>query len=157
MSVDEVRQYFLARGLEDPVLILSESSATVELAARALGVEPKFIAKTLAFWVCDEPVLILARGDARIENKKFKDVFGTKAKMLGPEQVEEWTGHPVGGVCPFGLRRPIGVFLDIGMRDFDAVYPAAGAGNAALKVTPDGLQELTGARWIDVCRAEQQT
>jgi len=152
MSVEAVREYFISRGLEDPVFELEDSGATVEEAAKAIGVGPELIAKTLAFRVNEKNILIVARGDARIDNKKFKQFFKTKAKMLGPEEVEEVTGHPVGGLCPFGLKNPLEVYVDISLKDLETVYPAAGSRMAALKINPREMVELTGARWIDVCQ-----
>ncbi len=152
MSVESVRNFFKAKGVEDPVFELQESSATVELAAKAIGVEPALIAKTLALRIKEEDILIVTKGDARIDNKKYKGFFNTKAKMIILEEVEEITGHPVGGVCPFGLRSPLKIFLDVSLKQFEYVYPAAGAKNAALKITPDEMQEITKAQWIDVCQ-----
>jgi prolyl-tRNA editing enzyme YbaK/EbsC (Cys-tRNA(Pro) deacylase) len=154
VSIESVRTFFAERGLDYPILEFAESSATVELAARALGVEPELIAKTLAFSAGGVPMLVLAKGDARIDNRKFKDVFGVKAKMLPPDEVLAITGHPVGGVCPFGLANPVDVYLDVSLQAFEFVFPAAGGGNTAVKIAPAVLQEITGARWVDVCRGE---
>ena len=154
MSIESVRAFFAERGLDYPILEFTESSATVDLAAKALGVEPQLIAKTLAFSVNGSPILVLAKGDARIDNRKFKDIFKTKARMLPPDEVLAITGHPVGGVCPFGLANPIDVYLDVSLQAFEYVFPAAGGGNTAVKITPAALQEITSARWIDVCRTE---
>jgi Cys-tRNA(Pro) deacylase len=153
MSVEDVRRFFEEKGVERPIMEFAESSATVELAAKVLGVEPALIAKTLAFRAGERPLLIVAKGDARIDNRKFKDFFGAKAKMLGPAEVQEITGHSVGGVCPFGLKTNIEVFLDVSLRDFAVVFPAAGACNTAVEMTPDELLEVTGAKWVDVCRS----
>lgn len=152
MSVESVRSFFKDKGLEDPVLVLEESSATVDLAAKAIGVEPALIAKTLAIRLKDEDILIVTKGDARIDNKKFKGFFYTKAKMIDIEEVEQITGHPVGGVCPFGLKSDLKIFLDVSLKQFEYVYPAAGSKNSALKITPDDIQKLTNAQWIDVCQ-----
>jgi prolyl-tRNA editing enzyme YbaK/EbsC (Cys-tRNA(Pro) deacylase) len=152
MSIDSVRAFFAAKDLACPILEFAESSATVELAAKALGVAPELIAKTLAFSVNDSAILILAKGDARIDNRKFKAVFNAKARMLPPDEVLRLTGHPVGGVCPFGLANPVDVFLDVSLEGYEYVFPAAGAGNTAVKITPAALQEVTAARWVDVCR-----
>lgn len=152
MSVENVKQYFSENELDYPVLEFDSSSATVELAAKALGVEEAMIAKTLAFWVDEKPVLIVTCGTARIDNKKFKQQFMQKAKMLGFEEVEEVTGHPVGGVCPFGLKRQINVYLDISLKKFNYVFPAAGSRNSATKMSPDEMQLVTGAQWVDVCQ-----
>ena len=152
MSVESVRNFFKERNLEDPVFQLEDSLATVELAAEAIGVEPKLIAKTLAFKLKDKDILVVTRGDARIDNKKFRNFFKTKAKMLDFDEVEKVTGHPVGGVCPFGLKNPLEVYLDVSIKDFDYVYPAAGAKTTALKITPENMQEITGAEWADICQ-----
>ncbi|MBA1335927.1 MAG: Prolyl-tRNA editing protein [Firmicutes bacterium] len=152
MAVEDVRRYFIERGYEDPVFEMDESSATVELAAKAVGVEPGRIAKTLAFRLKDRDILIVTKGDARIDNKKFKQSFKTKAKMLSAEEVLEVTGHPVGGVCPFGLKNPLDVYLDISLKEYESVYPAAGSGNSALKITPEDMKSLTGGDWVDVCQ-----
>jgi Cys-tRNA(Pro) deacylase len=152
MTVEDVRRFFRDRGLEDPVFEMDESSATVDLAAKAVGVEPGRIAKTLAFSLKDRYILIVTKGDARIDNKKFKKCFHTKAKMLSADEVLEITGHPVGGVCPFGLKNPIDVYLDVSLKDYESVYPAAGSGNSALRVTPEDMLKLTGGEWIDVCQ-----
>lgn len=150
MSVESVKEFFVRNGLEDPVFELGDSGATVELAAQTLHVEPALIAKTLAFKVKD--VLIVTKGDARIDNRKYKDYFKVKAKMLDHEEVAEITGHPVGGVCPFGLRKPIEVYIDESLNQFDYVYPAAGSRYTALKIKPSVIQELTDAEYIDVCK-----
>lgn len=152
MSVESVRNYFIERNLKDPVFNLEDSGATVELAAKTLGVEPKLIAKTLAFRLKDKDILIVVRGDARIDNKKYKQLFKLKAKMLDHSQVEEITGHPVGGVCPFGLRNPLDIYLDVSLKEFEYVYPAAGSKTTALKISPNDMQNLTGAAWVDVCQ-----
>jgi len=152
MSVESVRNFFKAKGIEDPVFELEESSATVDLAAKAIGVEPALIAKTLAIRLKEEDILIVTKGDARIDNKKFKGFFHTKAKMIDVEEVEQITGHPVGGVCPFGLKIDLKIYLDVSLKQFEYVYPAAGSKNSALKITPDDMLELTSAQWTDVCQ-----
>lgn len=152
MSVDSVKKFFIDRGLEDPVFTLEESGATVDLAAKTLNVEPALIAKTLAFRVKDRDVLIVTKGDARIDNRKYKDFFKAKAKMLDHDEVAEITGHPVGGVCPFGLKTPIDIYLDTSLNEFEYVYPAAGSKYTALKIQPSKMQELTHAEFIDVCK-----
>jgi prolyl-tRNA editing enzyme YbaK/EbsC (Cys-tRNA(Pro) deacylase) len=154
MGIEAVKDFFRARGLDYSILEFTESSATVDLAAKALGVEPELIAKTLAFSVNGSPVLILAKGDARIDNRKFKERFKTKAKMLTPDEVLAATGHAVGGVCPFGLANPVDVYLDVSLQAFDFVFPAGGAGNTAVMIAPQALCEITGAHWVDVCREE---
>lgn len=151
MSVENVRKFFIDRGIEDPVFELPESGATVDLAAKTIGVQPELIAKTLAFKVKERNVLVVTRGDAKVNNKKFKEYFKTKAKMIGFEDVEEEIGHPVGGVCPFGVKENVEIFLDESIRDFEYVYPAAGSKTTALKIAPNRIEELTNADWVDVC------
>lgn len=151
MSLENVRQFFLEHGLEDPTFILDDSGATVEEASKTIGIEPYLIAKTLALHIKDKNILIVVRGDARIDNKKYKQQFNTKARMLPYDQVEELIGHPVGGVCPFGIKDDVDVYLDESIRNFEYVYPAAGSRNAALKISPSEIQELTSASWVDVC------
>jgi prolyl-tRNA editing enzyme YbaK/EbsC (Cys-tRNA(Pro) deacylase) len=151
MSLQSVREFFLARNLDIPIIELNVSTATVALAAEAHGVEPGRIAKTLSFRLSDgRVILVVARGDARIEHKKFKEVFG-KGKMLGAEEVVELTGHPVGGVCPFGLAQPLPVYLDQSLRDFDEVLPAAGSTNSAVRISLAQLAAVTDGQWVDVC------
>ena len=128
------------------------SSATVELAAKALGVEPDRIAKTMAFWIRAEPILILSKGTARVDNRKFKDYFGAKAKMLKVDEVIEETGHPIGGVCPFGLKKPLRVFLDESLKAFECVYPAGGTPNSAIMITLPILEAMSRGTWVDVCK-----
>ena len=152
MGVEEVRTYFRERGLPYEVREMDASTETVELAARALGVEPALIAKTLAFKLKDRGILIVTKGDAKIDNQKFKQQFQTKAKMMSPGEVMEATGHPVGGVCPFGLKQETEVFLDTSLRQFERVYPAAGSQNSCIEITPDELGRITGAQWVDVCK-----
>jgi prolyl-tRNA editing enzyme YbaK/EbsC (Cys-tRNA(Pro) deacylase) len=151
MSLESVRADLLRCGLDVPILETPQSTATVELAALAHSVEPGRIAKTLAFRLAGgEVVLLVARGDARIDNRKFKDAFG-KGRMLPPAEVGEITGHPVGGVCPFGLARPLPVWLDVSLRAFDEVLPAAGSTHSAVRLTPQQLEQATAGRWTDVC------
>lgn len=150
MSLASVTAFFATHAPDIAVERYATSTATVTLAAEALGVEPGQIAKTLSLRQGDDVVLLVARGDARLDNRKYKDRFGQKARMLGLEDVERETGHPVGGVCPFGLARPLRVFCDVSLRDFDVVYPAAGAPDAAVRMTPDRLALLTNAEWVDV-------
>ena len=155
MSIEKCRAYFRSLGREDDVLEFDVSSATVELAAQAVGVEPARIAKTLSFLVEDACVLIVAAGDAKIDNSKFKAQFHTKAKMLTPDQVLEFTGHAVGGVCPVALEHSerVSTYLDVSLRRFEAVYPAAGSSNSAIRLTCDELSEYAhSAGWIDVCK-----
>ena len=115
--------------------------------------EPALIAKTLAFKLKDRPVLIVTQGDARIDNRKFKQQFLVKAKMMSAEEVLERTGHPVGGVCPFGLKEPVDIYLDESLRAFEKVYPAAGSKNTCIEITPEALSTITGAKWVDVCKS----
>ena len=152
MSVESVQKFFTQKGLADPVFKLEECGATVDLAAKTLGVEPGVIAKTLSFRLKDRDILIVTKGDARIDNRKYKDFFKTKAKMLDHDEVAKITGHPVGGVCPFGLISPIDVYLDVSIKKYEYVYPAAGSSFTALKIQPLVMQELTKAKFIDVCK-----
>lgn len=157
MSLHSVKD-FLARHAPDlEVIELAESTATVALAAAAHGVEPGQIAKTLSLRMKDGIVLVVTRGDARLDNRKFKAHFGTTARMLGAEEVEALTGHPVGGVCPFGLPAPIPVYCDISLRGFKEVLPAGGAINAAVRICPERMATLTGATWVDVAQAPGST
>ena len=155
MSIEKGRAYFRALGLEDRVQEFTVSSATVELAAQALGVEGARIAKTLSFKTDDGCMLILAAGDARIDNHKFKEYFHFKAKMLSADEVLELVGHPVGGVCPFGIRDGVDVYLDESLRKYDTVYPAAGNDHSAVRLTIPELEKVAGAMgWVDVCKQE---
>ncbi|WP_321490361.1 YbaK/EbsC family protein [uncultured Hyphomonas sp.] len=152
MSIDSVRAHLAAAAPDLAIIETEASSATVEEAAAAHDVAPAQIAKTLSFSVRDERFLLVARGDARIDNKKAKATFGGKVRMLSLEDVEAITGHPVGGVCPFGLAEPIAVYCDVSLKTFDVVYPAAGARNAAVRIAPERIAEITGAAWVDVCQ-----
>lgn len=154
MSIEKGRAYFRQLGIEDKVMEFEVSSATVELAAQALGVEGARIAKTLSFKTADDGcMLILAAGDARIDNRKFKDKFHLKAKMLTADEVLEMVGHPVGGVCPFGINEGIPVYLDESLKRFVTVFPAVGSGNSAIELNLDELYEYSKAlEWIDVCK-----
>lgn len=152
MSQQSVRDFFAARNLNIPIIELAVSTATVELAAEAHGVEAGRIAKTLSFRLNDgQAIILVARGDARIDNRKFKDTFG-KGRMLPADEVETLTGHPVGGVCPFGLAQPLPVYLDQSLQDFDEVLPAAGAIHSAVRISPQQLAEVTSGQWVDVCK-----
>ncbi len=151
MATEDVRQYFKDNGYDFEIFELDESTATVEEAAKAHGVIPAMIAKTLAFELKDKDILILTTGDARIDNKKYKSTFNKKAKMLKADKVLEIVGHPVGGVCPFGLKNPMEVYLDESLLEFEYVYPAAGASNSSIKITPQQLKDITQGTWIDVC------
>ena len=151
MSLESVRAEFAARGLDIPIIELEVSTATVALAADAHGVEPGRMAKTLAFRLGDgRTILLVARGDARIDNRLFKAQFG-RGRMLGADDVLALTGHPVGGVCPFGLAQPLPIYLDHSLRDFDEILPAAGAIHSAVRLSPQQLAEITGGEWVEVC------
>lgn len=153
MSIEKGRAYFRQFGMEDRVREFDVSSATVELAALALGVEGARIAKTLSFKKDDSCILLLAAGDARIDNHKFKDKFHMKAKMLAPEEVLSIVGHPVGGVCPFGINDGIDVYLDESLKRFETVFPAVGSANSAIELDLDELYKYSNAiEWIDVCK-----
>lgn len=154
MSIERVREYFAQYNIQDRIQEFAVSSATVELAAEALHTDAKRIAKTLSFMVEDKPVLIVAAGDAKIDNPKFKAQFHTKAKMLGFDEVEPLVGHAVGGVCPFGVRDGVAVYLDISLKRFETVFPACGSANSAIELTIPELERYSGfASWIDVCKA----
>ena len=154
MSIENGRAYFRALGMEDRVREFDVSSATVELAAQALGVAGARIAKTLSFKLPEEkPILILAAGDARIDNHKYKEKFHTKAKMLTPDEALEYVGHPVGGVCPFGIKDGVDVYLDESLKRFETVFPAVGSASSAIELNLDELYETSKAlEWIDVCK-----
>ncbi len=153
MSIEKGRAYFRQFGMEDRVREFDVSSATVELAALALGVDGARIAKTLSFKKDDSCILILAAGDARIDNHKFKDKFHMKAKMLAPDEVLSIVGHPVGGVCPFGINDGIDVYLDESLKRFETVFPAVGSANSAIELNLDELYKYSNAiEWIDVCK-----
>jgi len=152
MSVENVRAYFRTHGLDHDVLEFDGSTETVELAAQALGVKPELIAKTLAFKLKEKGILVVAKGTARIDNRKFKDEFGMRAKMMTPEEVFEKTGHPVGGVCPFALNEDLEIYLDKSLKPFKKVYPAAGSKNTCIEITPEELYRVTGAKWVDLCK-----
>ena len=157
MSIEIVRKYFRGYGMEDRILEFDVSSATVELAAQAVGCEPARIAKTLSFKVEDQPILIVAAGDAKIDNPKYKAKFHKKAQMLKPEEVTEFIGHAVGGVCPFGVPDSVDVYLDESLRRFKTVFPAAGSANSALELSMEELEKYSHAReWIDVCKGWQE-
>ena len=157
MSIEKVRAFFREKGIEDRVQEFSVSSATVELAAQALGVEGKRIAKTLSFLVGDQCVLIVAAGDAKVDNAKFKAQFHTKAKMLPHDQVPEYVGHAVGGVCPFAVKEGVAVYLDESLRRFETVFPACGSSNSAIELTiPELMAYADTDAWIDVCKGWQE-
>lgn len=155
MSVEIVRNFFKEHNINKEILEFPVSSATVELAAEAVGTEPARIAKTLSFYTKekDAAILIVTAGDMKIDNSKFKQSFGMKAKMLAAEDVERLTGHAIGGVCPFGNPDSVKVYLDTSMKRFETVFPAAGSGNSAVEMTCDELEQASGAlEWIDVCK-----
>ena len=153
MSIEKGKAYFRQFGMEDRVMEFTVSSATVELAALAVGTEPARIAKTLSFLSGEGCILVLAAGDARIDNRKFKDCFGMKAKMPTPEQVLELVGHPVGGVCPFGINEGVAVYLDESLRRFTTVFPAVGSANSAIELNLEELERYSNAKaWVDVCK-----
>jgi prolyl-tRNA editing enzyme YbaK/EbsC (Cys-tRNA(Pro) deacylase) len=153
MAIEKVKEYFRTFGIEDRVQELAVSSATVELAAHALGCEPCRIAKTLSFLVDGGPILIVAAGDAKVDNHKYKAQFGTKAKMLTPEEAETLVGHAVGGVCPFAVNEGVTVYLDESLKRFQTVFPACGSSNSAIELTIPELEKYSGfAAWIDVCK-----
>lgn len=153
MSIEKVRKYFDGFGIADRILELPESSATVELAAQALGCEPAHIAKTISFYGETGVILIVAAGDAKIDNKRFKERFGLKAKMLTPEDAEKLIGHAVGGVCPFAVNEGVWVFLDESLKRFETVYPACGSSNSAIKLTIPELEQYAKPEgWADVCK-----
>jgi prolyl-tRNA editing enzyme YbaK/EbsC (Cys-tRNA(Pro) deacylase) len=152
VSLESVRAWLAANAPDLPLFEVEESTATVETAALALGVEPGRIAKTLAVRAGATTFLLVARGDARLDNQKSKAELGARPRMLGPEETLALTGHPVGGVCPFGLATPLPVYCDVSLRDFDLVYPAAGSLNSSVEVTPERLFALVGEKWVDLCR-----
>lgn len=152
MSLESVRAFFLRYAPDVDIIETTKSSATVALAAEAHGVEPQQIAKTLALKVGETTLLIVTSGTARLDNRKFRERFGGKARMLDAEQVVALTSHPVGGVCPFGLPAPIPVYCDHSLRAFEEVVPAAGAINTAVRMSPHRLAALTQAEWVDVCQ-----
>ena len=155
MSIEKVRHWFAEYGAEDRILEFPVSSATVELAAQALNCAPCRIAKTLSFGVHDTPVLVVAAGDARIDNAKFKAQFGVKAKMLSHEDAAEKISHAVGGVCPFALPENVKVYLDVSLKRFETVFPAAGSDNSAVEMTCGELEKYSSnfVEWVDVCKA----
>jgi prolyl-tRNA editing enzyme YbaK/EbsC (Cys-tRNA(Pro) deacylase) len=152
MSLQSVRAFLAEHAPDLEIVETSTSTATVAEAAETHGVQPGQIAKTLSLWLKDEVVLVVLGGNARIDNQKFKARFKTKPKMLNGNEVVEWTSHPVGGVCPFGLPRALRIFTDETLKRFDVVLPAAGANNAALRIAPDRLVELVQATWVDVAQ-----
>jgi prolyl-tRNA editing enzyme YbaK/EbsC (Cys-tRNA(Pro) deacylase) len=153
MAIEKVRKYLSQWNVEHKIQELNESSATVELAAQALGCEPERIAKSLSFQVNDGAILIVAAGDAKIDNAKYKAIFGTKAKMLGKDEVLEKIGHEVGGVCPFGVNAGVAIYLDESLKRFTTVFPACGSSNSAIELTISELETYTPYQeWVDVCK-----
>ncbi|MBE6068352.1 MAG: YbaK/EbsC family protein [Clostridium lundense] len=153
MAIEKVREYFKTWGMEDKILELDASSATVELAAQAVGCEPERIAKTLSFMVGEKPILIVAAGDTKIDNQKYKAQFSTKAKMLTPDEAIDLIGHAVGGVCPFGINDGVNVYLDGSLKRFKTVFPACGSSNSAIELTIEEIQKYSNySSWVDVCK-----
>ena len=152
MSLQSVRAWLAEHAPDLRMIEVQESTATVQTAAKALGVEPGRIAKTLAVRAGDQLFLLCTRGDARLDNRKCKDELGARPRMLGPEETLEVTGHPVGGVCPFGLAQPLPVYVDVSLKAFEIVYPAGGSLNTSVEVTTERLFDLVGERWVDLCR-----
>ena len=153
MAIENVRDYFKQYGMEDRILEMEQSSATVELAALAVGVEPARIAKTLSFKKGEETILVVTAGDRKIDNAKYKHYFGLKAKMLTPDEVLERVGHAIGGVCPFAVPKEVQVYLDESMKRFETVYPACGSGNSAIGLTCEELEKYSNSKaWVDVCK-----
>ena len=157
MGIEQVREYFKIYGRDDDIMEFDISSATVELASQALGIEPARIAKTLSFRDDGGAMLVVAAGDAKVDSSKFKSVFGFKARMLKPEEVMKYTGYAVGGVCPFGLTGDVPVYLDVSLQRFESVYPACGSDNSAIKLSLPELETFSASRrWIDVCKNWQE-
>jgi prolyl-tRNA editing enzyme YbaK/EbsC (Cys-tRNA(Pro) deacylase) len=152
MSAESVRSWIAENAPDLPIIEVEGTTATVATAADALGVEPGRIAKTLAIRAGDQTFLLVARGDARLDNRKCKDKFGARPRMLGPEDTLELTGHAVGGVCPFGLKTNLPVYADVSLKAFDIVYPAGGSLNTSVKVATDRLFDLVADGWVDLCR-----
>jgi prolyl-tRNA editing enzyme YbaK/EbsC (Cys-tRNA(Pro) deacylase) len=152
MSAESVRAWIAENAPDLPIIEVEGTTATVATAAESLSVEPGRIAKTLAVRAGEQTFLVVARGDARLDNRKCKDELGARPRMLGPEETLELTGHAVGGVCPFGLKTPLPVYIDVSLRTFDTVYPAGGSLNTSVEVGVGRLFELVGDRWVDLCR-----
>ena len=153
MAIEKVRMYFREQGIEDKVQEFDVSSATVELAAEALHCAPQRIAKTLSFMVGEQAILIVAAGDVKIDNAKYKAQFGKKAKMLSPDEVETLVGHAVGGVCPFAVNEGVEIYLDVSLKRFETVFPACGSANSAIELTLPELEKYSGyISWVDVCK-----
>ena len=157
MSLASVKAWLADRAPDLRLIEVEETTATVDTAAKALGVEPGRIAKTLAVRAGEHLFLLCTRGDARLDNRKCKDEFGARPRMLGAEETFEVTGHPVGGVCPFGLMQPLPVYLDVSLKAYDVVYPAGGSLNTSVEVATDRLFSLVAERWVDLCRLPEET
>ncbi len=151
MGIESVKAQFRSENWDLSIIEFEVSTATVGLAAEALGVDPGMIAKTMALRLPDRDIILVAKGDTRLDNKKCKAAFGTKARMISLDEVESVTGHPVGGVCPFGLIRPLAIYLDESLRVYDVVYPAGGTPSSAVRITPAQLEQVTGGQWVSVC------
>ena len=157
MAFDSAKEHLERFGLSDRVREFSQSSATVELAAVAVGTEPRRIAKTMAFAVGEKHILIVCAGDVKIDNHKYKSFFGAKAKMLTPDETAEYIAHAVGGVCPFAVPDEVEIYLDESLRRFETVFPACGSSNSAIEVTLSELEKFSGSdKWIDVCRLKEE-
>ncbi len=157
MSIDKVREYLSQRGLAERIREFDVSSATVELAAKALGCEEARIAKTLSFCINERTILVVCAGDVKIDNHKYKEYFSSKAKMLSFEEAISRVGHAVGGVCPFAVNDGCEVYLDLSLKRFDTVFPACGSSNSAIELTPDELfSTVDNAKWIDVCKIREE-
>jgi prolyl-tRNA editing enzyme YbaK/EbsC (Cys-tRNA(Pro) deacylase) len=156
MSLASVKDWLAANAPDLRLIEVEGTTATVETAAKALGVEPGRIAKTLAVRAGEQLFLLCTRGNARLDNRKCKDALGARPRMLGAEETLEVTGHPVGGVCPFGLKRPLPVYLDVSLKAFDVVYPAGGSLNTSVEVPTERLFDLVADRWVDLCRPPEE-
>jgi prolyl-tRNA editing enzyme YbaK/EbsC (Cys-tRNA(Pro) deacylase) len=152
MTIESVKKHIEEANLDLKLIELDTSTATVELAAEALGVEPARIAKTMALRLKNRDILIMAKGDIKIDNKKFKEYFHEKAKFINADDLEDATGHPVGGVCPFGLNNPLEIYLDQSLKIFDYVYPAGGGVNTCIKIDVDYLAKVSNGVWVDICK-----
>lgn len=157
MSAQSVRRWIADNAPDLPIIEVEGTTATVATAAESLCVLPGRIAKTLAIRAGELTFLLVARGDARLDNRKCKEELGARPRMLGPEETLELTGHPVGGVCPFGLKTPLPVYFDVSLKAFDTVYPAGGSTNTSVEVSVDRLFELVGDRWVDLCRLPEES
>ena len=156
MAIEEVKKYFSRFNMEDKIKELENSSATVELAAKALGIEEARIAKTMSFLIYENPILVVAAGDTKIDNKKYKEKFHTKAKMIPFDFVEKYIGHTPGGVCPFGINDNINVYLDNSLKRFQTVFPAAGSSNSAIELNINELEKYSNSKeWVDICKIRE--